>query len=519
MDSPSLRRKVLVPTAAAVPVSHSNSVLDEKVVFGHERSAGGANTLRLMQSDIDLVNVVGGADSNRLHNDSQSQSQSQSLQIGAVSSSTTFHNPYAAPFVPGQALPHSRKVHVNGHASHQQHQQHQQHQAAAPVPLTLHGAAVTPLSIHPTSSSFYQQDLSMMSSSVLNSGVSLNNKGNSNGGNISSNSSLAGGGPSRLLYDLDFQDTLLDSASDYFGDSLSLNGDSLSASGAGRGGSNNLLLSSLRENSTELRDDSLLDEYPPAINLSSLSGLNGLNSLGMASGLTSSGLGAGNAGARGGVAAFGSGGRSSSGLTRYPGGLEGFGNTDFDFETSSQSSHDAYHQAASGSSVTGGGGGGGGGGSINGGNGKGRGYTGPHLLSGEEFGVGGDAGSANSAYIPNTYGGYHGAADYQHQPPQQQQQQHGHPAHHPHQQQQQHHAPGGYGGPGGYVPGAQGQQGQGQVPHGQQQQRGMVRSNSRPLMLNSQGQPIPQQQHHHHHQQPKFQHKRYDPSQQYNNKK
>jgi len=505
VDSPSLRRKVLVPTAAAAPVSHSNSVLDEKVVFGHERSAGGANTLRLMQSDIDLVNVVGGADSNRLHNDSQSQS----LQIGAVSSSTTFHNPYAAPFVPGQALPHSRKVLVNGHAPHQQHQQHQQqhpqHQAAAQVPLTLHGAAVTtPLTINPTPSSYYQQDLSLMSNSVLNSGVSLNNKGNSNGGNsnggnISSNSSLAGGGPSRLLYDLDFQDTLLDSASDYFGDSLSLNGDS---SSVGRGASNNLLLSSLRENSTELRDDSLLDEYPPAINLSNLGGL---NSLGLGSGLTS-GLGGGNA-ARGGAGAFGSNGRSSSGLSRYQG-LEGFGNSDFDFETSSQSSHDAYHQAASG----------GGGGSINGGTGKARGYTGPHLLGGEEFGVGGDASSANSAYIPNTYGGYHGAADYQHQPPPQQQQgPQGHAAHHPQQQHQlQQHAPGGYGGPGGYGPG-QGQQGQG--PHGHGQQRGMVRSNSRPLMLNNQGQPIQQQQQHHHHQQPKFQHKRYDPSQQFNNKK
>lgn len=487
VDSPSLRRKQLVPTAAAAPVSHSNSVLDEKVVFGHERSAGGANTLRLMQSDIDLVNVVGGADTNRHHNDTQSQSQS--LQIGAVSSSTTFHNPYAAPFVPGQALPHSRKVHVNGHTANQQHQ----HQPSAQVPLTLHSAAVSPLSVNPPS--FYQQDLSLMSSSVLNSGVSLG-KGNSNGGNISSNSSLAGGGgPSRLLYDLDFQDNLLDSSSDYFGDSLSLNGDS---SSRGVGGSNNLLLSSLRENSTELRDDSLLDEYPPAINLSSLSGL---NSLSLASGLTS-GLGGANA-ARGGAGAFGSNGRSSSGLGRYQGnGLESFGNTDFDFETSSQSSHDAYHQAAGGGSVTGGG-------SINGSNGKARGYTGPHLLAGEEFGVGGAGGSdANSAYIPNTYGGYHGAADYQHQ--QQHQQHPSHPSHHPHPPQ---HHQAGYGGPGGYGPGQQGHGGQ------QQQQRGMVRSNSRPLMLNNQGQPMQQHGHQHgHQQQPKFQHKRYDPSQQYNKK-
>lgn len=364
-----------------------------------------------MQSDIDYVNVVGSEPLAP----QRSNSESQSLQIGAVSSSTTFHNPYAAPFVPGQNAPQSRKVHVNGHAPSASNQQQ--------TPMSLHGSAASLTA--PAASSFYQQDLNLMSSSVLNSGVSLGK-----GGNISSNSSLAGG-PSRLLYDLDFQDSLLDSGGgDYFGDSISLNGDSRSAT--------NNLLSSLRENSMELRDDSLLDEYPPAINLSSLGSLSNL----------SSGL---NGASRPG-GGFGANGRSNS--NRYQG-VDGFGG-EFDFETSSNSSHDAYHQASSANTTA-----------------KSRGYTGPHLLGGEEYGVSPDP----SPYIPNTYGGYHGAADYQ--------QQH-------HQQQHQYASA-----PAGYGPGP----------------RGMVRSNSRPLMLNQQQQMSQGQQ------QPKFQHKRYDPSQQYNNKK
>lgn len=394
-DSPSLRRKVLAPTLSAAPVSHSNSVLDEKVVFGHERSAGGANTLRLMQADIDLTNVVGSESVAPI----RPINDAQSLQIGVVPSNTApFHNPYAAPFVPGQALPPSRKV------------QQILPPAIGQQPSSLHGN--TSLA-GPTPPSYFQQDLNLMSNSVLNSGVSL-----SKGSNGSSNSSLAGGS-SRLLYDMDFQDNLLDGSADYFGDTLSLNGEPRSAT--------HDLLSSLRENSKELQSD-LLEEYPPAINISLNPGLGGNSSRS--------------------VPTYAANNRSR--FQPAAQGLDGF-TGDFDFEAPGNGAHDIYHQAAA---VP-----------------KPRAYGSQQAqhLGQEDYNAPGPG--ADVGYIPNTYGGYHGAADYQQQ-----------------------HQPYGQGGPAAYGPGP----------------RGMVRTNSRPLMLNpqQQQQQVPLQQ-------PKYQHKRYDVAQQF----
>ena len=203
-----MRRKMLVPTASAA-ASHTNNTLDEKVLFGHERSAGGANTLRLMQSDIDLVNVV-GAEPPQPSTHHQQQP----------------HNPYAPPFVPAQAMAPSRKVtNTNGHLQQQ----------APALSLSLHGGS----SLSGQPASYFQQDLN------LSNGLGLGNT-SLNKGNVSSNSSLAGStGPSRLLYDLDYQDALLD-GTDYFGDTLSLNGDARVTTSD--------LLSSLREDTLQVDD-------------------------------------------------------------------------------------------------------------------------------------------------------------------------------------------------------------------------------------------------------------------------
>jgi len=239
------------------------------------------------------------------------------------------------------------------------------------------------------------------------------------------------------------------------------------------------LLSSLRENSKEFREDSLqVDDF-------SSSGL-GLG------GSLAAGLGGGAANSR----ANGSyGGANSNGRGRYPPSqsLDGFSG-EFDFEAAAAASLDPYHQAATSATSTSSAAAGAGGA-------KSRYGANAHLLSGA--GVDDFNPSVDAAYIPNTYGGYHGAADYQAQHGQHGQ--HGHhqappPPHHHHPQHAQQYGHGQQPAPTAYGPGA----------------RGMTRTNSRPLMLNPQGQPIGQQQQpQQQQQQHKFQHKRYDASQQF----
>lgn len=287
---------MMTSAAAAAPVSNlNNNVLDEKVIFGHERSAGGANTLLLMQSDLDLVNVNVSEPSTSTtsnvsptHSDpdnnvttaaSLDRASLKNVQLGAPGTVPSFINPYAAPFVSQQhqlppAPPPAQQL--SPWASHGANDKNLSMRKpsgaigssqASALPSALHSSS--PLTV-PQSSPFYQ-DLGLMSSNILSNSVSM---GMSGGLSASTNGSLAfSSSSSRSLqfHDSDLHDSFLDTTSDFFGDPLA------SLTGDARSGNGHIdLLSSLRENSKEFRDESAAaEEYPPAINLGLSSNLSG----------------------------------------------------------------------------------------------------------------------------------------------------------------------------------------------------------------------------------------------------
>lgn len=441
----------MMASAAVSAAPNTNNVLDEKVVFGHERSAGGANTLLLMQSDLDLVNVNVNEPPvvnhvSPTHSDPDVPSMDRSLAnapLGAPGTVPSFINPYAAPFVSQQHLPPPPPV--------QQQQQLTPNRAlygasekSLPIRKPTGSFASThstsPLTV-PQSSPFYQ-DLGLMSSSMLSNSVSL---GLSGGLSAPTNGSLAfsSSANSRPLHFHEpfhesdaLHEGFLDSSSDFFGDSLSslnsLNGDS-------RLGNNGHidLLSSLRENSKELRDDSsLVDEYSPAISLGLSSNLSG---------------GAATLASRTGAP------YPPSSRSRYgqQGPLHNDGYPEYEYDTSVPNL-DPYHQATNQVKL------------------RAQSYPSqqPHM---------GGMGSGLEEYAPE--GGYQSNYGY-------------------------HNDNNMYGNGGG-----QGQYGQQPPTYGAPPNRGqMVRSNSRPLMNPPQPQGMQQQQQQ---QQPKFQHKRYDVAQQF----
>ena len=235
------------PSSALYAVN--SGIVDERAVFGHERSADG-DALRLMQSDVDLASV-----NDALNTPTSKESDTSSLDKTSTVSASGPHNPYAPAFVPQQQSVAQRAL----------DKQSIPVRKTAPLGASQQPSlrVSSPLSVS-SSSPYYGNDLGLISSAVLGSGVSLSigSGANTSGPVISSSSSVCSSN-SRLQYsDTDMLDGFLDSNSDYFGDSL------------GTSSGHNALLSSLRDNSKEFSDMMLSDDYNSDINLGVLSNCN-----------------------------------------------------------------------------------------------------------------------------------------------------------------------------------------------------------------------------------------------------
>lgn len=291
------------PISGPALAMSAGSALDGKVVFGHERSAGGANTLLLMQSDLDLVNVNVSESSPTVSTVSPAHSEQQQQQdrdgagldrlslknvhLGAPSTVPSFINPYAAPFVSQQQqpqhLPSAPQQQLSPWSSHGANDKNIPIRRPSGTLVNNQSASFnssSPLT-GPQSSSFYQ-DLGLMSSSILSNSVSMGMSGGLSApstGSLAFSSTSSSRSHSMKFHESDLPEGFLDPNSDFFGDPLS----SLTG-GDARSGNNNDhidLLSSLRENSKELRDDSssAAEEYPLSLSSASHSLSGGVASL------------------------------------------------------------------------------------------------------------------------------------------------------------------------------------------------------------------------------------------------
>jgi hypothetical protein len=184
-----------------------------------------------MQSDLDLASVN---DPLTPAGSYEPETPSPSVSGKSTGSAGGLH-PYAAPFVPQQPLPsaqgrmpppsapapHMRKAAVPPAYPQQHAGPSSSLRVPSPSPLSVTSAPPTPL---------YQQDLTHMSNSVLSSGISLSlagsgagNANNSLAGVNSSNTSIGGSASGMLFQGSDNLDSFLgDVSTDYFGDSLNI---------------------------------------------------------------------------------------------------------------------------------------------------------------------------------------------------------------------------------------------------------------------------------------------------------